>query len=134
MNERPDRNDDPEDPFGGYRLDGLYAFGPVGMRCALAAMIYNSLLIVTGSTPEGERKVKVRRARPSSGEVQPVGAAGDGRRATPDAAAPDVRRRIPQTVRQASELRPQATRRRVMGFGGQNRQKGARAQNPACSQ
>jgi hypothetical protein len=76
MNERPDRNDDPEDPFGGYRLDGLYAFGPVGMRCVLAAMIYNSLLRVTGSTPEGERKVKVRtratelRAKYSLSELQ----------------------------------------------------------------
>lgn len=76
MNERPDRNDDPERPFGGYRPDGLYVFGPKGERCSLAQLIAFSLLRVTGSTPEGERKVKIRtraaelRAKYSLSELQ----------------------------------------------------------------
>jgi hypothetical protein len=55
-----DPNDDPENPFGGYRLDGLYALGPLGMRCALAALIAHSLLRVTGRTAYGERRAWIR--------------------------------------------------------------------------
>jgi hypothetical protein len=55
-----DPNDDPERPFGGYRPDGLYVFGPTGMRCSLAALIEMSkLLRVTASSPDGERKQRV---------------------------------------------------------------------------
>lgn len=60
MSDQQDRNDDPSNPFGGYRLDGLYVFGPVGMRCVLAALIADSLLRVTGRTAYGERKVWIR--------------------------------------------------------------------------
>lgn len=55
----PDRNDDPANPYGGYRLDGLYAFGPKGMKCALAVLIAFSLLRVSGSSPHGSRRCKV---------------------------------------------------------------------------
>lgn len=54
-----DRNDDPLNPFGGYRLDGTYWCGPAGIRCVLAVLIARSLLIVTASSPEGERKQRV---------------------------------------------------------------------------
>jgi hypothetical protein len=46
--------------YGGYRLDGLYVFGPAGIRCVLAALIAESLLLVSGSTPEGERRMLIR--------------------------------------------------------------------------
>lgn len=54
-----DRNDDPSNPFGGYRLDGTYVFGPAGMRCVLAVLIGVTWLAVSASTPEGERKQRV---------------------------------------------------------------------------
>ena len=60
LSDRFDSNDDPSNPFGGYRLDGLYVFGPAGIKCVLAAMIANSIFRAFGSTPEGERRVKVR--------------------------------------------------------------------------
>lgn len=60
MSQSVDRNDDPERPFGGYREDGLYVFGPTGMRCSLAALIANSLLRVSGSTVAGLRRAHVR--------------------------------------------------------------------------
>ena len=52
-------NRDTADIFGGYRPDGLYFYGPASMRCVLAVLIANSLLIVTGSSPDGERKVRI---------------------------------------------------------------------------
>src|SRR5262245_45937964 len=55
MIEERDRNDDPSNPFGGYRLDGLYVFGPRGMRCSLAILIAMSLLRVSGSSTRGLR-------------------------------------------------------------------------------
>jgi hypothetical protein len=57
---RPDANDDPEHPFGGYRLDGLYVFGPRSITCALAALIADSLLLVTGTSQSGERTARIR--------------------------------------------------------------------------
>jgi hypothetical protein len=64
MNERCDRNDDPENPFGGYRADGLYALGPLGMRCALGILIdqliARSLVRVRGRSPDAERIAKIR--------------------------------------------------------------------------
>ena len=60
MTERPDRNDDPADPFGGYNELGLYVFGPAGMRCALAALIANSLVRHIGRTAFGERRAWIR--------------------------------------------------------------------------
>lgn len=53
-----DRNDDPENPYGGRRLDGLYWDGPRGMYCVLAQLIANSLLLVSGSTTQGMRQAK----------------------------------------------------------------------------
>lgn len=56
--------DDPDDPYGGYRLDGLYVHGPRGMRCQLGILIdqliARSLVRVRGSSPDAERIVKVR--------------------------------------------------------------------------
>lgn len=59
MKESPDLSSD-EAIFGGYRLDGLYVFGPLGMQCALAALIAESLLRVTGRTAYGERRALIR--------------------------------------------------------------------------
>ena len=60
---RPDANDDLE-TFGGYRLDGLYVFGPLGMRCILGILIdeliVQSTARVRGSSPDAERLAKVR--------------------------------------------------------------------------
>lgn len=74
---RADPNDDPSNPFGGYRLDGTYWAGPAGIRCALAVLIEMSVLLrVSGSTPEGERTKRVRtraaelRAKYSLDELQ----------------------------------------------------------------
>lgn len=53
-------NRDVADIFGGYRPDGLYFYGPASMRCVLAVLIANSLLIVTGSSPDAERIARIR--------------------------------------------------------------------------
>jgi hypothetical protein len=57
--ERHDRNDDPDNPYGGHRPDGLYVFGPKGERCSLAQLIAFSLLRVTASAPDAVRKRQI---------------------------------------------------------------------------
>jgi len=42
-----------------YRSDGLYAFGPASMRCALAFLVYFTFCAVSAATPEGERRRRV---------------------------------------------------------------------------
>lgn len=49
-----------DDIWGGYNELGLYIYGPAGMRCVLAVLIAQSLLIVTGSTFDGMRRAQVR--------------------------------------------------------------------------
>ena len=54
-----DRNDDPDRPFGSYRPDGLYFFGPAGPMCVLAFLIYYTYCERTAATQDGERRARV---------------------------------------------------------------------------
>ena len=56
--------DETNDVFGGYDQQGLYVFGPRGMRCLLGVLIdqlmARSTVRVRGSSPDAERIAKVR--------------------------------------------------------------------------
>lgn len=55
-----DRHDDADNPFGGYRPDGLYVFGPKGPICVLALLVYFTYCARTSAaTPDGERRQRI---------------------------------------------------------------------------
>lgn len=54
-----DRNDDPDNPYGGYDAAGLYIFGPRGPICVLALLVYYTFCVTSSATPDGQRRERV---------------------------------------------------------------------------
>lgn len=56
---RVDPNDDPQNPYGTYRPDGLYFFGPKGPISVLALLIAFTFCNSERTVPENARRQRV---------------------------------------------------------------------------